>query len=304
VKDFLSARDVSQLLGINGKKVYTLAHEGKIPGTKVTGKWLFPKRELEELLRTKAQQTIKRFSFEYAVNKNLLLIAGSDDPLMYMVQGLLHSMYPHFVLFSASVGSAEGLRLLKEHCCHIALSHLYDHSTGDFNFPFIGELFENPDELVIINLFYRTIGFLSKESPLKSFQEIITKKLRLINRQKGSGIRKRIESMVSDEEVNAQEIPGYNEEVYTHLDVAYHILSGNANAGIATESVASCANLRFSRLFEERFDMVTHKETFFDKNIQAFVEFIRSDSFSHLLHTMKGYDNRETGKVLYEIHND
>lgn len=108
MKDFLSARDVSQLLGINGKKVYTLAHEGKIPGTKVTGKWLFPKRELEELLRTKAQQTIKRFSFEYAVNKNLLLIAGSDDPLMYMVQGLLHSMYPHFVLFSASVGSAEG----------------------------------------------------------------------------------------------------------------------------------------------------------------------------------------------------
>ncbi|NIO86675.1 MAG: helix-turn-helix domain-containing protein, partial [Candidatus Aminicenantes bacterium] len=45
--EFISVRDVSKLLHVNEKKVYTLAQEGKIPGTKVTGKWLFPRRELE-----------------------------------------------------------------------------------------------------------------------------------------------------------------------------------------------------------------------------------------------------------------
>jgi len=55
--DLLTAREASQLLNINEKKVYALAQEGKLPGTKVTGKWIFPRPELEEYLRSMAQQT-------------------------------------------------------------------------------------------------------------------------------------------------------------------------------------------------------------------------------------------------------
>lgn len=35
---FLSVREVADYLHLNEKKVYSLAAEGKIPGTKVTGK--------------------------------------------------------------------------------------------------------------------------------------------------------------------------------------------------------------------------------------------------------------------------
>jgi len=298
-KEFLTARDVSQLLGINEKKVYTLAHNGRIPGTKVTGKWLFPRRELEELLREEARKTIKRFASGYAVNKKIVLVSGSDDPILYMVQGLFHHMYPDFVIFLSSVGSGEGLRLLKRGLCRIALSHLYDHSSRDYNFPFIRDLFDNPDELVVINLFYRNIGFVSKASGVASFKEIFTKKLRFINRQEGSGIRYRVDHMIAEEELKKQLIRGYGDEVYTHLDVVDHILNDNADVGIAAESVAHYAHLHFYKLFEERFDMVIYKETYFEQSIQVFVEFIRSDAFLKHLKSMKGYDNRATGRVVY-----
>ncbi len=298
-RQFISARDVSRFLNINEKKVYALAQEGKIPGTKITGKWLFPKTELEQFLRRKATDTLDKFSTEFALTKNILLIAGSDDPIMYPVQGIIHTLHPDFVLFSASVGSSEGLRLLSKSFCHIALSHLYDQDSNDYTFPFLQTLFESPEEIAVINLFYRTIGFITRDESVYSFAEIVSKNLRFINRQVGSGIRTRIDHMLTNEHIEKDRIIGYRKEVNTHYSVANNILSEKADAGVATESVARYFHLQFTKLFEERFDMVIHKDSFFEQNVQTFIEFIRSDYFLELIVNLKGYSSRETGKVLY-----
>ncbi len=297
--DFLTVREVSKLLNINEKKVYTLAREGKIPGTKVTGKWLFPKQELESSLRNKARRAVKRFSSEFEVNRSVVLVSGSDDPVMHMVQGLFHKMHPDFALFSSSVGSEEGLKLLNKRFCHIALSHLYDSSTGDYNFPFINALFDDPDETAVINLFYRNVGFVSKAKNVTSFKSIVGQGLRFINRQSGSGIRSRSDQIIINEKLLDSQIRGYSSEVYTHYDVVNRIISGDSDSGIASESVALYAGLHFHRLFEERFDMVIFKDTFFEEGVQAFVEFIRSGIFFKHLNSMRGYDCRSTGKVMY-----
>ena len=44
-RPFMSVKQVAEYLNLNEKKVYALVNEGKIPGTKITGKWMFP-REL------------------------------------------------------------------------------------------------------------------------------------------------------------------------------------------------------------------------------------------------------------------
>jgi putative molybdopterin biosynthesis protein len=40
---FLSVREVVDYLQLNEKKIYSLATQGKISGTKITGKWLVPR---------------------------------------------------------------------------------------------------------------------------------------------------------------------------------------------------------------------------------------------------------------------
>lgn len=299
-REFLTAKEAAAFLSINEKKIYTLAQGGKLPGTKITGKWIFPKADLEIFLRSKAQESVRKSFFESVINKSVVLVCGSDDPIMSMAQGLFHGKHPEFTLFSSSVGSGEGLKLLKDGFCHIALSHLFDHLTGDFNFPFISNVFENPESLVVINLFYRNIGFASRVDSVTSFHDIISQDLRFINRQNYSGIRTLTDHLIEAETVDPQNIRGYENEVYTHHEVTRHIVSGNADVGIAAESVARYAGLRFTKIFEERFDMVTYKNTFFDQNIQVFVEFLRSEEFPALLNTMAGYNSRDTGKVMYE----
>jgi len=297
--DLLTVKEAAAFLNINAKKLYALVNEGRLPGTKVTGKWLFPKAELEGFVTGKAMESVKRTFLESLINKKVILLCGSDDPVISMAQGHFHRMYPEYLLFSSIVGSREGIRLLKEGFCTIAVSHLYEHDLGDFNFTCIREYFQNPDEVVVINVFYRTIGFVSREAAVQSMTECRDNGLRFLNRQEGSGVRALVDHLLLKEGIAPAQIQGYDTHVFTHNEVVRSVAARTSDVGIAAESVAASSPLVFFPIFDERFDLVVKKDVFFDRHVQAFVEFIRSEQFRDLLKTMKGYSDRETGKVLY-----
>jgi molybdopterin-binding protein len=48
--DTLSAEEAAQLLHLNVKRVQALARAGKLPAARIGRKWLFARRELEQLL--------------------------------------------------------------------------------------------------------------------------------------------------------------------------------------------------------------------------------------------------------------
>jgi len=48
--DILSADEAAALLHLNVKRVQALARSGKLPGARIGRKWLFARRELEQLL--------------------------------------------------------------------------------------------------------------------------------------------------------------------------------------------------------------------------------------------------------------
>ncbi len=299
IKELLTVREASKLLKINEKKLYALLRDGKLPGTKVTGKWLFPRLELEEFVRGKAMGSVKRSFWKSLASKKVLLLCGSDDPVIAMAQGMFHRMEPDLLLFSTSVGSREGIRMLRDGYCTLATSHLYDHENRDFTFPFLGEYFHDPDEVVVVNLFYRNIGYVSRDSSIISLKECIRRGMRFVNRQKGSGVRALVDHIMEEEGVGPEELAGYDSEVFTHFDAARHVSDGSADFGVASESVSVNSKLAFTRIFEERFDLVVKREEFFDRHVQAFVEFIRCERFKDLLGALKGYSNRDTGRVMY-----
>jgi putative molybdopterin biosynthesis protein len=298
-RELLTVKDAAKLLNINEKKLYALAGSGMLPATKVTGKWIFPRTELEHFLKEKALSAVKKSFWGSLVNKKVLLLCGSDDPMLSLAQGRFHSAHPEYILFSSSVGSREGIRLLSEGFCTIAVSHLYDHQEADFTFPILRGYFPDPGEVVVVNLFMRNLGFVTRDAPVKSLKTCISEGLRFVNRQEGSGVRALVDHLLKAEGIEPSSLPGYEYEVFTHLDVVRCIEDHIADAGIASEYTSRIARLIFSPILEERFDMIVKKEVFFDRNVQSFVEFIRSEPFRELLKTVKGYSDRETGKVLY-----
>ena len=58
--DTLSASEAASLLHLNVKRIQSLARAGKLPAVRVGRKWLFPRQQLESLLRGAAPPPLSR----------------------------------------------------------------------------------------------------------------------------------------------------------------------------------------------------------------------------------------------------
>ena len=57
-KEMLTTKEVAEYLSVNEKQVYRLIKEKKIPATRITGKWLFPKNLIDEWIMTSARESV------------------------------------------------------------------------------------------------------------------------------------------------------------------------------------------------------------------------------------------------------
>ena len=285
---FLTTKEVAELLKINEKKVYILAQEGKIPATKITGKWLFPENELITYLKFNSLKNIKKGITLELLNQNILLGAGSDDPILSKIFSKFYKNNNSF-LFYTIVGSKNGIDFLKNRIVHFCFSHLYDASTKEFNIPFLNE------DYVVLKFFNRNIGIVSCEELRK--ENLNKKKFTFVLRQKGSGIRAITEFFFESGVLNKNNLSFYKEEVSTHMDVARLVKENENFIGITTEATAKLFGLNFLKLFEERFDFITLKDYFFKKQIQNFLEFLRNDIYKDFK-SIEGYNFQEIGKII------
>lgn len=157
-------------------------------------------------------------------------------------------------------------------------------------------------DAVVINLFYRDLGFLvQKDNPLsiKAFQDLTKKPVIFVNRQKGSGTRVFLDHHLTQDGIDQEKIKGYDNEVYTHLEVGLAVLSQKANVGIATASIAKLLDLTFEPVTRESFDMILSKDTFFKKEVQALMGILCGDDFRTQVKNMGGYDFKDSGKIIH-----
>ncbi len=121
--DLMNVREVARYLGINEKKIYFLAKTKKIPCTRVTGKWTFPKQLIDRWIEASASGSIAQS--RSMADRSVLLAAGSDDPAL----AILHDLYSArsaVSLFMATVGSEAGLESIRAGVADFATAHLLD----------------------------------------------------------------------------------------------------------------------------------------------------------------------------------
>jgi putative molybdopterin biosynthesis protein len=300
-EEMMSTKEVAQYLGVHEKQVYALAKAKRIPSTRITGKWVFPKRLIDEWIETHARQGLEKARERSTHMGGALLACGSNDPILDMLQTIMKRTYPEFLILSANTGSTDGLKALNSGYTDLAWSHLLDPKSGQYNIPFLSTYL--PDvKAVVVNLFHRELGLImAPNNPfnIKGFEDLSKKGLRLINRQKGSGTRVLLDHHLKKAKVTPSKIEGYDREVYTHFEVGLSILSKEADVGIATIAVAKLLGLAFVLIAEENFDMILEKNTFFHKGIQAFIETLNSKEFRQRVEPIGAYDFKDSGKILY-----
>ncbi len=294
---YMNTSELSRYLGINEKKIYALIIEKGLPATKVTGKWLF----VDKLIDIWIENSMENHPLTLNWPKGILMIAGSNDPLLDLTVNEAAKAETRFFSFFCNTGSLGGLSMLKNGKAHISVAHLLDSKEEEYNLPFIDSCLPG-FSMMVINFAYRQQGLIIKaDNPLKikGPEDLHRQEIKFINRQPGSGTRMLLDGYLKKSGIATSGIRGYRTEVSTHFEVGFNILRGIADVGPGIKAVADMLGLGFIPLREECFDLLIPKHYFFFQEIQLLLQILNSPQFKRGASRFGGYDTRDSGKITY-----
>lgn len=231
-----------------------------------------------------------------------LLAIGSHDNTLDLIDSLLRCKDSRFHLTSAHVGSLGGLLALSRGQAHLAGTHLLDSETGIYNRRAIREYL--PDlPTALVRLVDREQGLIvprGNPAGIKDLKSLADSGLRFINRQKGSGTRVLLDYLLGKENIARANLMGYQDEEYTHMNVAQAVLSGKADAGLGVRAAANALGLDFIPVGSEEYDLAIPIKYMEDERIQALLEVIRSPEFKNMVERLGGYGTSKTGELVWQ----
>ncbi len=298
-KEMLNTKEVAEYLNINEKQVYKLIQAKKIPATRITGKWTFPKQVIDAWIIKNAEENIAPKG-KPAEPASHIVAMGSHDFCMELLSHELTRAFPELSLSVSNVGSSGGLIALGRGICHVACAHLFDPETRTYNTPFMAtHLPETP--VMVINLVYRDLGLIVQRGNPKAIAtvaDIVSSGARIINRQNGSGTRLFFDVELQKLGIDTGSMPGYEDEVSTHNEAALAVFGGSADAAMGIMGAANKLELDFVYLTKERFDIIIPKDQIAGGSIDALLQVVRSAAFKQKVNSMSGYDTTATGQLM------
>ena len=299
-KEMLTVRELADYLNLNEKMVYRLVREGKIPGTRATGKWTFSRYLIRNWIESQSLEGFSGWQFPPRSSPSTdLFISGSNDLVLDRILSVVLKIEaPDILAYFSNTGSMGGLKALRMNKAHLAGIHLYHPESGQYNIPYLKEHLSN-ENVLLYNLAYRNQGFIfSKNLEFEEVSDVVEKGYRFINREAGSGTRVLLDFLCNEAKIDAQKIQGYSNEVFTHMEVGVAILRGEADVGLGIQSIAESLGLEFLPLQKERYDLAVPAENLSLKPVQVFFNVIHSKRFLQASKGLPGYDLRDSGKLM------
>jgi putative molybdopterin biosynthesis protein len=184
-----------------------------------------------------------------------------------------------------AVGSQGGLSAALRGECDAAPMHLLDPASGEYNQPFLDA------SLRLLPGYARQQGVVTRTEETRDIEALLADpKLRMVNRNRGSGTRILIDQLLGE-----RRPPGYPYEPRSHFAVAAAVSQGRADWGVTIETVARQAGLRFQTLQAEYYDFAIPADRWDRPAIRALREMLADGTSVRAELTRMGFGSRENG---------
>jgi putative molybdopterin biosynthesis protein len=293
VMQLFTTAEAAAYLRLKERKIYEMVAEGAVPCTKITGRWLFPKAELDHWLASSISRPDGITRPDAAP-----IVSGSHDPLLEWALRESGSG-----LATLALGSEAGFTRFCTGETIAAAIHLHtiDDVDADANIAAL----QNRNDLrdaVMIAFCRREEGFLlSNGNPLKlrSIDDVSNKRARIAMRPKGAGAQLLLLALLHQAKISLDELTAVTPACPTGPDIAQAIRAGRADTGIATRAVANAAGLDFIPIAWEPFDLVMRQRDYFHPPLQALLKFLHKHELATRARELGGYDLATTGSVRF-----
>jgi putative molybdopterin biosynthesis protein len=233
-----------------------------------------------------------------AINNTIVSI-GSHDITLDILSDEIRNRGNDIRIASGNVGSLGGLLALKKGTAHMAGCHLLDIQTGEYNISYIRKYLEGVP-VHVFNLVARDQGLIIQEGnpkEVKGIGDLKRDDITFVNRQPGSGTRILFDYKLKKMGIDPARISGYENEEYTHMNVAVSVLNGMADVGLGIMAAARALDLDFIPVIKEQYDLVVPSSFVDDPKIELIIGVARSREFRERVKGLGGYNPAKSGDL-------
>lgn len=285
--EFLTTKEVAELLRIKERKLYDLVSAQEIPCVKATGKLLFPKAELMHWIRTgeKPAQTL--------AESRLNVVSGSHDPLLEWA--IRESDCGLAMQFD---GSSSGLDVFENAGSMATGLHVLNPAATAWNTHVVQTRFAS-SPVVLVNWAVRQQGLIvAKGNPINISTVADLPKLKVATRQRGAGGMILFEHLLQEQGLQLDTL-NVTETCRTENDTIAAVASGTADAAPGLQALAVQFGLGFVPTQTENFDVMVCRKAWFEPPFQRLLAFTRTAAFKTKARQFAGYDTTALGTVVW-----
>lgn len=285
---YLTVREAAAYLHLNEKTLYAMIQDSGIPATKVTGKWLFPRKLLDDWLLE---------STHGGVLADRLLIAGSDDPwLAHSIARLAQRADDGTLIAYSPCGTRKGLALLAQRRANACPIHWGEAQHATRRHALLLREYTGSANWVMVQLALREQGVMLSRAlaPVSDLAELLARRPLLIQRGPGAGSQHFFTQACSAAGIAAPEAA---QTAATEREAAFMVASGAGDCAPGTRAAAGEFNLHFLPLGSEALDLVMPRSLYFRALLQQLLAELASDDSRDLAERLGGYDLAPLGRL-------
>ena len=233
--------------------------------------------------------------------KNAIVFSGSHDLTIDLLSSQLKRQRTDMKIISSHVGSMAGLMAIRKGEAHVAGIHLLDPETKEYNVTYVKKFLAGQDA-VLYPFLKRTQGWLlPKGNPLgiQNVSDIAEKDADYANRQKGAGTRILFDLLLKEAGLSADDVNGYDREMFSHLSVAAEVKGNDNAAGLGIFPAARAMGLDFIPVSDENYDLLMTKAFFESEKGIWLRTVIQSEAFKAEVAKIGGYAVVENPEPVY-----
>jgi putative molybdopterin biosynthesis protein len=286
-QEYLTTKELADLLRIKERKVYDLAASGDIPCTRALGKLLFQRSAIDAwLARHGSGDTGAPAMFPS-------VFLGSHDPLL---EWALRESGSGLATFMD--GSLDGLdRFARAEGIATGL-HIFDRDSGEWNVTTVRARFPGKP-VVLAEWAWRERGLIvAPGNPEEIGAVADLKGKRVAPRQAQAGSQVLLKHLLAEAGLEGKVVT-FTHAARTETDAALAVLEGEADAALGLKSVARQYRLDFVPVVRERFDLLVWRSEWFEEPFQKFLALCGSHAFADKVDSVEGYDVSGFGTVHY-----
>lgn len=289
---FMSVKQLARYLQINEKKVYALANEGRLPASKVTGKWLFPRDLVDRWLLE---------SSHGGLLADRLLVTGSDDPLLHrVVEATLAELQGRALVAYTPTGTQLGLSLLAHRRADVCAIHWGPVEESARRHPALIRQYDRHQEWILVRLFRREQGLILAPGLWAGgeISALFGSEVRWAMRQEGAGSQRFLQEVIMRHQVDpaSQRITG---RATSERQAAAMVAMGQADVATGVRAAATEFGLDFLPIGWEGFDLAMERGVFFRRLFRKLVDSLKSAECQRTAQLLGGYEFSEAGELVW-----